>query len=78
MAHSVEEESLDNQIKAYVSSLSDKNKQAVLTVVRTIAEAEEEIVFAKNWAKAVPLDKARAHTLETVRKRFNERDRFQK
>ncbi|OJV54621.1 MAG: hypothetical protein BGO31_06540 [Bacteroidetes bacterium 43-16] len=78
MAQSVQEESIDNQIKAYVSSLSDKNKQAVLTVVRTIAEAEEEAVFEKNWGNAVPLEKARAHTLETVRKRFNERDRFQK
>lgn len=78
MAHSVQEESIDDQIKAYISGLSDKNKQAVLAVVRTIAEAEEEAVFEKNWAKAVPLAEARAHTLETVRKCFNERDRFQK
>lgn len=46
---------IDSQIADYVSGLSDKNKQAVLAVVKTIAEAEHEAEFERKWAEAIPL-----------------------
>ncbi len=58
MARMVQSESIDSQITSYISNLSDKNKQAVLTVVKTIAEAEAEAAFEKKWANSIPLDEA--------------------
>lgn len=73
MAQVVEILSIETQIANYVSELSDKNKQAVLAVVKTIVEAEREAEFEKKWAKAMPLEEAREHTLKTVRKLFDEK-----
>lgn len=78
MAHLSQAQSIDSQITDYLSGLSAKNKQVVLTVVKTIAEAEEEAEFERKWAEAVPLEEARAHTLNTVRKLFDEKDRRKK
>ena len=74
MARTVNIESLEKQITTYISGLSNKNKQAVLTVVKTIAEAEREAEFERKWAEGVPLEEGRKHTLNTVRKLFNEKD----
>jgi len=73
MARTVKIESIDTQITNYVVGLSKKNKQAVLTVVKTNAEAEHEAEFERKWAESVPLEEARQHTLNTVRKLFNEK-----
>ena len=67
MARAAEVESIESQITHYISSLSDKNKQAVLTVVKTIAEAERETEFERKWKNGVPLKKARQELLEHVR-----------
>lgn len=71
-------QTIESQIADYVSGLSDKNKQAVLTVVKTIAEAEHEAEFERKWAEAIPLEEAKEHTLNTVRQLFNERSRHKK
>lgn len=57
MARTAQIESIDSQITNYVSGLSEKNKMAVLTVVKTIAEAEAEAEFERKWAEG-------GHTLE--------------
>lgn len=46
MARTTQAQSIDSP--SYVSSLSDKNKKAVLATVKTIAEAEED-EFEKKW-----------------------------
>lgn len=69
---------IENEISDYVAGLSDKNKQAVLTVVKTIAEAEKEAEFERKWAEAVPLEEVRQHTLNTVKKYFNEKSSVSK
>jgi len=67
MSHTAVQESIVHQIAHYVSSLSDKNKEAVLTIVKTIAEAEADAEFEKKWAHGIPLEQARQHLLEHVR-----------
>jgi hypothetical protein len=64
-------QNIETQISSYVSGLSDKNKKAVLSVVKNLAEAEAE--FERKWAEGIPLEEARQHTLDTVRKLFNEK-----
>jgi tryptophanyl-tRNA synthetase len=51
MARTAPDKSIESQIASYVSGLSDKNKKAVLTVVKTIADADHEAEFEKKWAK---------------------------
>jgi len=75
MARTVKIESVDTQITNYVSGLSNKNKQAVLTVVKTIAEAEHDAEYERKWAESVPLEDARQHTLDTVRNLFDGKSR---
>lgn len=60
MARSVQTQNIDSQIINYVSSLSAKNKKAVLTVVKNMSEAEKEAAFEKEWAEG-------GHTLEESR-----------
>ncbi len=55
MARTTVKENIDSQITHYVSGLSNKNKQAVLTVVKTIAEAEADAEFERKWAEVIPL-----------------------
>lgn len=66
MARTVKVENIDTEIKNYVSGLSMKNKQAVLTVVKTIAEAEHDAEFEKKWAKAITVEEARKRTLAFI------------
>jgi len=66
MAHTVKVESIDTQIINYISGLSEKNKQAVLTVVKTIAEAEHEAGFERKLAKAITVEEARKRTLAFI------------
>ena len=73
MARTVKIESIDSQITKTLSGLSNKNKQAVLIVVKTMAEAEHEAEFERKWAESVPVEEARQHTLNTVRKLFDEK-----
>lgn len=58
MARTAQAKSIDSQITSYVSGMSEKNKKAVLTVVKSIAEAEAEAEFEKKWSQAIPLDEA--------------------
>jgi len=58
MARTVKIENIDTQIAKYISGLSNKNKQAVLTVVKTMAEDNDAKEFEKKWSKAIPLDDA--------------------
>jgi len=58
MSHTAVQKSIPHQIAHYVSSLSDKNTEAVLTIVKTIAEAEADAEFEKKWAEGIPLDQA--------------------
>jgi len=58
--------------------LSDKNKKAVLTVVKTLAEAEEEAEFERKWAEGIPLEEARQQLLNTERELFNEKGNHKK
>jgi len=60
-------QNIETQISSYVSGLSDKNKKAVLTVVKTIAEAEEEAAFEKKWAEGITLEDLRDDLLKHVR-----------
>ncbi|MBX3165108.1 MAG: hypothetical protein KF900_11575 [Bacteroidetes bacterium] len=78
MARTAQAQSIEREMTNYFNSLSDKNKQAVLTVVKTIAEAEEEAEFERDFSNSVPLEEARKHTLNTVRKLFNEKNRSHK
>jgi len=78
MTHAEEQESIDSQIMHYVSSLSGKNKRAVLTVVKTIAGAEADAEFERKWAQGIPLEEARQHTLNTVRKLFDAKNNSKK
>lgn len=52
------QENLDNQIISHISGLSVKGKKAVLNIVKTIADTEQDAEFEKKWAKAIPLDMA--------------------
>ncbi len=51
-------QNIETQITRFVSGLSEKNKKAVLTVAKSLAEAEEEAAFEKKWAEGIPLDEA--------------------
>ena len=78
MAQTLETLNIESQIASYVSALSDKNKQVVLAVVKSIAEADHEAEFKKKWTKAIQLEKAREHTLNTVKKLFNDKNSLNK
>ena len=67
MARTAQAQSIEREMTNYFNSLSDKNKQAVLTVVKTIAEAEEEAEFERKWAEGIPLEQSRQNMLEFVR-----------
>ncbi|MFT4092091.1 MAG: hypothetical protein QM640_00535 [Niabella sp.] len=67
MARTAAVESIESQINHYISGLSNKNKQAVLTVVKTIAEAEREVEFERKWVEGMPLEEARQELLKHVR-----------
>lgn len=58
MARQSQAKSIDSQITSYVSGLSEKNKKAVLTVVKSMAEAEADAEFEKKWSQAIPMDEA--------------------
>lgn len=58
MGNLVKEKNIESQITEYVHGMSEKSKLAVLTVVKTIAEAEEEAEFERKWSEAVPLEEA--------------------
>ncbi|MBX3164393.1 MAG: hypothetical protein KF900_07930 [Bacteroidetes bacterium] len=61
MARMAQAQSIESQIANYVSSLPDKKKKVVLTVVKTIAEDNYAAEFEKKWAEG-------GHTLEESRK----------
>lgn len=67
MARPAEAKSIDSQITSYVNSLSEKNKQAVLIVVKTMAEAEHEAAFERKWAEGISLEESRENLLAFVR-----------
>jgi len=67
MARAAQTKSIDRQITDYVSGLSEKNKKAVLTVVKSMAEAEHEAEFERKWADAIPLEESRQNLLAFVR-----------
>ena len=66
MARTAQVKNIDSQITGYLSVLSEKNKKAVLTVVRTIAEAQAETEFEKKWAKGITVEEARKRTLAFI------------
>lgn len=77
MARTAKVETIDMQIADYVSRLSEARKEAVLTVAKTFAEDEEaqqRAEFDKKWAKGIPLEEAKQHTLNTVRRLFDEKN----
>jgi len=48
--------------------LSDKNKEAVLTIVKTIAEAEADAEFEKKWAQGgLKLEQLRQDLLQHIK-----------
>lgn len=68
MARIAQTESIENQITNYVSGLSAKNKKAVLNVVKSIAEAEQEVEFEKKWSKdGLTPEELRSDLLQYIR-----------
>lgn len=51
MAQTTPTQNIDTQITNYVSGLSAKNKNTVLNIVKSIADAESKEEFEKKWAK---------------------------
>lgn len=66
MARTTQVQSIDSQIAEYVSGLSANRKKAVLTVVKSIADADHEAEFEKKWAKAITVEEARKRTLAFI------------
>lgn len=66
--------SIESQITSYVSRLSLAKQKAVLTLLQQFDEdSEYRDAFEKEWANAIPLEKARQHSLNTVRTLFKEK-----
>ncbi len=66
MSQAPKEKNIDSQIISYVSNLSDKNKEAVLTVVKSMSEAQEEAEFDRKWAEGITVEEARKRTLAFI------------